>query len=311
MSISVLIPCRGNAPYLCETLDSVFKSSLPPSEVIVVNDGMSMQALDRLNTYKNRQELLLLDNKMNGLVSALNLGVKSSKNEFVARIDDDDLMETNRLLVQSEFLRSHQQVVVAGSQLLYIDESGATTGHSNYPVGRLNEFSEFHRRCLVAHPSVMMRKSAVLAIGGYRSMFKWNGNDLGEDFDLWLRLSNLGEIFNIDLSLTRYRQHSSQSSVRMKDGHRLATYWIVSMNVQNPKNQIQVAFEDGKCQDIKLFKKFINKTFSLPYRVNIYAELFYLSRKKPTRRMIFLRYFLTFLTSIVRHTKSWLARIAK
>jgi hypothetical protein len=119
-------------------------------------------------------------------------------------LDHDDLAEPRRLEMQVRRLERDADLVLLGTQALLIDPAGRPIG----PMGGLPcGHDEIERLMLsgrnpVLHPSVMMRRQAVIAAGGYRAEF--GGAD---DYDLFLRLIERGRAANLPTVLTRYRQH--------------------------------------------------------------------------------------------------------
>jgi glycosyltransferase involved in cell wall biosynthesis len=210
MSITVIIPVRGNAPYLDQSLESVFKSNFEPNEILLIDDGIEPKTIELIKKYKNR--ISLIKSSGRGIVHALNTGISNSKGKYIARLDSDDMMHEDRLGIQHGVLEDDSSLVVLGSQVSYIDTHSKMIGQSKYPTGHLNNHINFTSKCLIAHPSTTIRKSALLEIGGYRDVVKIGDTSLCEDFDLWRRISKLGKLSNLKQSLTFYRQHNLQVS---------------------------------------------------------------------------------------------------
>ena len=161
-----------------------------------------------------------------------------------------------RQLEQFEF---DPNLVAVGSQCFYINTDGTRTGRSNYPVGVLNRLPNFKFKCLVAHPSTMYLRRSALDIGGYRSVFSWNGVDIAEDFDFWLRLSRQGQISISEELLTEYRQHPDQLSSQYFAGQQLGTPYISAVNIQNVVNPLKICFNDGKSEQTSIFLHLIRR----------------------------------------------------
>jgi glycosyltransferase involved in cell wall biosynthesis len=171
----------------------------------------------------------IVPNRGRGLVAALNTGLMCAKFDLIARVDGDDLMFPDRLEIQEDFLRRNQDVHLLGSQVTYIDEVGTQKGSSEYVTGDITAATREGERCLLAHPAVMFRREAALNVGGYRDIFKVNGTDLAEDFDLWIRISRNGKVVNLAQGLTYYRQHSNQLSVQHRTPQEMASYYIAAV----------------------------------------------------------------------------------
>ena len=195
--ISVLIPVRGDAPFLSQAIKSLSESTLKPSEVLIIDDGISENQLNELKNLNFNLNLKVIKNKGVGLVSALNTGLGLANSELIARLDSDDMVYKNRLELQYNFLNSSPEVLVVGSQVTYIDEDNKVLGNSAYPPGNINSDARFNNSCLVAHPSVMYRKSSISKVGGYREIAKIGTTSLCEDFDLWKRVAKQGDLVNL------------------------------------------------------------------------------------------------------------------
>ena len=271
--VSVLIPAHGASPYVNFTLESIVNNSIQPDEVLIIDDGLSSEALTQIDKFTQVLPISILSNKGKGLVDALNTGLEAAEGKYIARIDNDDLMLGNRIGKQLEQFENDRTLVAVGSQCIYINSKGTITGKSNYPEGVINNLPDFKFRCLIAHPSTMYLRSSALTIGGYRSIFTWNGVDIAEDFDFWLRLSGQGIISVSGEYLTKYRQHTGQISSRHLAGQMIGTPYVSAVNIAAEKNSITVRFNNGKSSELSLlldkvknklgFKKYLACRLSL------------------------------------------------
>jgi len=242
-SVTVLIPAHGKSPFISETLLSIEGNSLLPHEILIIDDGLTESALSTIKQFNTRLPIKLKKNSGIGLVDALNTGLKVASAEFICRIDGDDLMKPERITTQLRSLQSNKQLVAVGSQCVYIDENSREIGFSKYPVGMLNSKPEFKNKCLIAHPSTMYCLDSAISIGGYRSLFKWNGTDIAEDYDFWLRLSRLGQIEITNNFLTKYRQHRNQISSNSVYGQILGTPYISAIHRKDGESSpIEIEF---------------------------------------------------------------------
>ena len=261
--VSVLIPAHGPSPYIKFTLGSILKNSVQPDEILIIDDGMSKEAITQINLFLKSLPILILPNKGTGLVDALNTGLRVAKGKYIARIDNDDLMAENRIERQLAQFESDANLVAVGSQCNYVNSDGIRTGRSNYPIGVLNKLPDFKFKCLIAHPSTMYLRGSALDIGGYRSLFTWNGVDIAEDFDFWLRISKKGIISVSEELLTEYRQHAGQLSSRQLSGQLVGTPYISAVNIRIEANPVKIIFENGKSEDVTIFLKLISQNLGL------------------------------------------------
>jgi glycosyltransferase involved in cell wall biosynthesis len=252
VTISVLIPVKGKAIYLEQALRSIERSNYLPNETLIIDDGIDKSVIDSIKNNFISINVKIIKNSGVGLVDALNTGIKASDNEYLARLDSDDLIENNRLQIQLNFLENNPDVAVVGSQVTYIDSSNKVLGYSRYPNGNLNSDPNFLKKCLLAHPSVLMRKTSVLKVDGYRETIRFGTISLCEDFDLWRRLGNVGGIVNLPNNLTRYRQHTTQLSTLNSSAQALATFILGSGFFDSRKTTIDIDSEDRKIEDSKI-----------------------------------------------------------
>ena len=110
---------------------------------------------------------------------------------------------------------------------------------------------------MLAHPSVMIRKSALIEAGNYRSVLRNGHSDLAEDFELWLRLSKIGLIWNSEKPLTIYRLHENQISFKNRLHQDVATF-ILASSIKS-KITLEGYFDlNVKVDQNRIYKFFIN-----------------------------------------------------
>lgn len=122
-------------------------------------------------------------------------------------LDCDDICTKSRLYEQYHFLESHPHSVACGTQIELVDEEGIILhqGRRNHPLKNFQIIiTGAFFNTPIAHPSLMFRTKAVVTIGGYRNMQHM------EDYDLFARLSAVGDIANIPSVGLLYRVHPAQ-----------------------------------------------------------------------------------------------------
>lgn len=204
--ISVLLPVYNAERYLQHALLSVLDQTFRDFEVIAIDDGSQDRSYSILRSFEqkdNRLRVICRENR--GLVETLNEAIGAASGEFLARMDADDICLPQRFERQIAFLKDRPEHVAVGSRVLLIDADGRSICDFIHELSH-EEIDSAHLSgkggCRICHPASMMRKSAVVKVGGYRSEF-----EAAEDIDLFLRLAELGKLSNIPEILLRYRQH--------------------------------------------------------------------------------------------------------
>lgn len=210
--ISVLMPVFNGAPFLQAAVESVLSQSFKAFELVVVDDGSLDGTAAMVQGYAARDPRVRYIRKANsGISETLNRGLAEAVAPLVARLDADDVMEGDRLARQLQFMAAHPALGGAGSYFTVIDAKG----HSRQRIEPLpaavpdiEPFLAQGGRLRYTHPTVIYRRDAVLAVGGYRRAM-----EPAEDVDLFLRLYEAGHAMIIQPEyLTRYRVHPGQIS---------------------------------------------------------------------------------------------------
>jgi len=210
VAVSVLMPVYNCEPYLRESLESLEKQSFHDFEVILVNDGSTDQSELIAREFAERDHRFRIHSQANqGIVAALNNGLAVARGKFLARLDGDDLAHPDRLALQVQHLETHPECVCVGSLYRAIDEVGNVTWTQKmFSKLRQTDLSVFPPHVTtLPHPSIMLRTQQLKSLSGYRHQFPH-----AEDYDLFLRLSQLGRLDIVPAYLLNYRFHSSSLS---------------------------------------------------------------------------------------------------
>jgi glycosyltransferase involved in cell wall biosynthesis len=203
-AVSVLLPVYNAQGYVAEAVESILAQTFDDFELLIVNDGSTDRSPRILRQFERRDRRIRLVSRENrGLVAALNEMIAMARGEFLARMDTDDVSLPGRLALQVAYLRDHPDVVAVGGAVHLIDEAGRFLDEA-HPAMDHDQIQEqaLMGRCALNHPSVTMRRDAVVAVGGYRPEMRRL-----EDLDLWLRLGEVGRIVSLPDVVLKYRQH--------------------------------------------------------------------------------------------------------
>ena len=183
------MPAYNVAPFIGETLESVFAQTFDDYEVIVVNDGSSdTEELERaLEPYLNRIHYIKQENR--GAGAARNEALRAARGGFIAFLDADDLWLPNYLHEQVSFLQRGNYDLVYADALLFGDSplAGRTFMETAPSKGEVSFLSLISQRCNITTSGVVTRKKLIFDVGLFDE-----GLRNSQDFDLWLRLVRHG-----------------------------------------------------------------------------------------------------------------------
>ena len=211
--VSVLLPVYNGESYLARAIDSVLQQTFENFELLVLDDGSTdgSQAIARAAAARDAR-IRVIAGEHRGLVDGLNSAANMAAGELLARMDADDISLPDRFAKQVSYLDAHPEVCAVGCPAMRIDPDGLPI--SSWPVPESHEeIDAQHMTGLgggILQPSVMMRKSSFLQVGGYRAEFKYGA----EDYDLFLRMAEIGKLANLPEILLQYRLHLKSVTVR-------------------------------------------------------------------------------------------------
>jgi glycosyltransferase involved in cell wall biosynthesis len=202
VSATFLLPVYNGAATLAEAVDSILAQDDDDFELLLIDDAStdSSPAIARRYAHDDRRVRTVLHERNTGLAATLNEGLRLAGNELVLRMDQDDVSLPSRLRVQRSFMGTHPAVAVAGSWVFHMGEQPRFDRLVELPTTPRAVAAKLQQENCLYHPSVVMRRSTVLALGGYRAEFR-----NAEDYELWLRVSHEHDLANVAEPLLRYR----------------------------------------------------------------------------------------------------------
>jgi hypothetical protein len=188
--------------YLASSIQSVLDQTYTDFEFIIINDGSQDSTPDILNEYAKKDERIIVFHEKENvkLVRAINKGCREAKGKYIARMDADDLCVPQRFAKQVQYLNNYPEVGVLGSWVENIDEDGKRRGDWKVPSEPFLVAWYLQFDCVVAQPSVMMRRTVLEDLDYYRVDALQC-----EDYDLWCRASFITQVANLPESLLKRR----------------------------------------------------------------------------------------------------------
>ena len=214
-AVSVLMSVYNGEKYLREAIESVLNQTFTNFEFLVINDGSTDRSGLLLEEYQKQDKRLRVSSQENkGVTKATNNLLRHAQGDYIAIMDADDVALPMRFEKQVQFLEQNSEYVVVGSKVLIIDPDGLPirpfsekTSHEELDADHMAG-----KGGAIIHPASMIRRRALESVGGYRDMAP------AQDFDLFLRLAEIGKLANLPDMLLKYRMHSKSlgNSKRLK-----------------------------------------------------------------------------------------------
>lgn len=233
--VTVILTAYNQEKYIAETLKSVFDQTYTNLELIVIDNASTDDSLLAIEASKNVSgNFLLIKNRRNcGLCAAFNHGLSIAKGKYVIDLSGDDLLLPDRIEKQVEaFELLAEDYAVIFSNAKYINPAGKeldnhyavrSNGKAIRQVPSGDVYKNVLERYFICTPTMMMRTSTMLELGGYDETLTF------EDFDFWVRSAAKYKYFYLDEVLTKKRvvPTSLSSMVYKKGSGMLASYYAV------------------------------------------------------------------------------------
>lgn len=204
--VSVLMAVYNGEPFLGEAIESILKQTFSDFEFIIINDASIDRSVDIIQKYRDNR-IRLINNENNiGLTESLNKGLTFAKGKYVARMDADDISLPQRLERQVKFMEEHPKVGICGTWFQLIGPQERTIQH---PVSHQDIITFMFKNNGIGHPTAFFRRK--LFIEQY--LFYDESYLAAQDYELWIRASQITELANIPEVLVKYRIHNEQLSI--------------------------------------------------------------------------------------------------
>lgn len=238
--VSVILATHNPKPdFLRKSLESICKQSYPRIEIIIVDDGSALNVDDMVMGFdvSRPYKVIKLDGQ-SGLAKALNVGIKVASGKYIARLDDDDLSAENRIEEEINVFIHNPKAVCVFTAVEVIDGAGKAMYqiiHKFSSVKKIENYLAIKGNPF-CHSSAMFLKSVIDGIGGYNPLYTY-----AQDYELWLKLSKIGEIRYIPKVMTFWRSVDGNKTIQ--------------------KEALQTAFCEAARYDAYLRNRTIGNTF--------------------------------------------------
>jgi len=213
--VTVIMSVLNGEKYLRESIDSICNQTLDKFEFIIIDDGSNDNTQRILQEYSKKYSYIkIITNEENlGQSISKNKAIKIAKGKYIASMDGDDIAHPKRLQKQADYLESHHDIYLVGSNTNIIDHEGSLKIKLRENGGNVTINNILKNKKNPCHSTIMFRN-----IGSSTVLYR-NKIIYVQDKDLYLRILESGfKIYILREKLLNYRSHPDQiTSSKIKE----------------------------------------------------------------------------------------------
>ncbi|MCO4783741.1 MAG: N-acetylneuraminate synthase family protein [Candidatus Cloacimonetes bacterium] len=252
--VSVYITNYNYGKYLKQAIDSVLNQKFRDFEVLVIDDGSVDNSKEVLSLYANHPKVTIVYQKNKGLNVTNNIAIKLSKGDYIVRLDADDYLNDNALLLMADKLNRDPDLALVFPDYYLVDEEGELMSEE-----KRHDFNSVTMMDQPAHGAcTMIRKDILIELGGYSEEFSRQ-----DGYELWIKIIKDKKVANIDLPLFYYRQHgkslTNDKSKLLSTRHKIVEKHSQEFDVSSKKHLIILPIRDASSEPLAL-REFADST---------------------------------------------------
>lgn len=199
--ISVYITNYNYGRFIKKSIDSLLNQSFQDFEVIIIDDGSTDNSKEIIESYSDNIKVKIIFQQNKGLNVTNNIALRVAQGKYIMRLDADDYLDSNALLVMSNFLEKNEDLGLVFPDYYIVDSKGDILS-----LEKRHDFDE--EVTLLDQPAhgacTMIRKRNLQTLGGYDEQYKCQ-----DGYELWIKFISRFKVSNIGTPLFYYRQHGS------------------------------------------------------------------------------------------------------
>lgn len=209
--VSVVLPVY-NRPSVINTINSVLAQTYDNFELLVIDNASTDDTVKTIKEIKDSRIRLVINEENKGQTFSINRGLELANGKYIARIDADDLMASERLEKQVDFMEKNLEYGLVGCWVQYITLEDKKAFVVKMPVTDKSMRVMQTIACGMFHPAAMMRKSI---LDEYHITYSPD-IVMAEDYDMWRKIMAYSKAMNLPEVLSYYRK-GDNDSVRHAD----------------------------------------------------------------------------------------------
>jgi len=219
--VSIYVPCYNRGKYLFEAIESALMQTVDDLEVCICDDGSTDNSLELLNKYYgNHPRVRFASQKNEGIASASNHAIRMTRGCYVGQLDADDILKMDAVEKCLEVMEKDDSLSLVYGTTDYIsDDSELISEGWNWPL-----FTREHlmTKMIVHHFRLFRRRDWSRTSGFNESMIN------AVDFDMMLKLAEVGNVAHIQEVLYSYRKHMDSTTFKNNEAQTQNAFIAIS-----------------------------------------------------------------------------------
>ena len=237
MKLTVYITNHNYGRYIKQSIESVLNQNFTDFELLIIDDGSTDNSKEIIEEYRNQRNDAIIYQNKKGLNTTNNIALRAAKGEYIMRLDADDYLDANALNAMVNYLDKNTEAALVFPDYFMVDKDGKFLSverrHQDFNKSVTLHDQPAHGAC------TMIRRKVMNEVGGY-----WEGFECQDGYDIWLKITKLYEVGNINLPLFYYRQHGNNLTKNelkiLHTRHRMIEKSINESNDKKPSNGVAI-----------------------------------------------------------------------
>ena len=244
--VSIYVPLYNRERYIVECIQSALEQSVKDLEVVVCDDGSTDKSKALVEKYFGKHKRVrLISQKNGGIGAASNTAVRNSRGFYIGQLDADDVLMRDAVERCLEVLEKDPRLSLVYGTTEYIDENSKFVSKGwNWPV-----FSrEYLLTKMIAHHFRLFRKRDFMRTSGFDQSIK-----NAVDYDMMLKLAEVGEVKHLNKVLYQYRRHGEMTTMLHSEEQNINNYISINKSLIRMSVKAQAKQKTKQIQDREVF----------------------------------------------------------
>ena len=155
--ISVIMPAFNAEKFIKVAIESILSQTFKDFEFLIINDGSTDKTLEIIENFKAQdQRIILINREKRGLIASLNEGISTSRGQYIARMDADDVATPEKLNIQLNYLIRNPTIDLVGSNIIFFTHN-KVKGVSDLKLYNQKNINFYLKTIGLPHPTWMVR----------------------------------------------------------------------------------------------------------------------------------------------------------